>query len=129
MMAGDNDKHTIWAFCSLYVNNYLSAADSRSLQLQPRLPRDRRRLSTQLLTRSVYDIREIASFLHGTFYSLYWERFWSGIISRKVRMMHHNYPLHVNRIQKTYGARMIRLLGSSSCEDLPPFRCKQPLKH
>ena len=47
-MTGDNDKHTIWAFCSLYVNNYLSAADSRSLQLQPPVPRDRRCLLTQL---------------------------------------------------------------------------------
>lgn len=35
-------------FCSLYVNNYLSAADSSSLKVQPPLPRDRRRLSTQL---------------------------------------------------------------------------------
>ena len=35
-------------FCSLYVNNYLSAADSKSLQLQPPLPCDRRRLSAQL---------------------------------------------------------------------------------
>ena len=35
-------------FCSLYVNNYLSAADSSSLKVQPPLPRYRRRLSTQL---------------------------------------------------------------------------------
>ena len=29
-------------------------------------------------------------------------------------------PLHVNWVQKTYGARMIRLLGSSRCQDLSP---------
>ena len=37
-----------FCFRSLYVNNYLSAADSSSLKVQPPLPRDRRRLSTQL---------------------------------------------------------------------------------
>ena len=30
-------------------------------------------------------------------------------------------PLHVNGIQKTYGARMIGVLGSSWYQDLPPF--------
>ena len=72
-MAGDNDKHTIWAFCSLYVNNYLSAADSRSLQLQPPPSRDRRRLSTQLFdsqrlrhSRNCFFARHFVLYLLGT---------------------------------------------------------------
>ena len=47
-MADDNDKHTIWALLLSLPYNYLSAADSSSIQLQPPLSRDRRRLSTQL---------------------------------------------------------------------------------
>ena len=52
------------------------------------------------LTRIVFDARAIehrlpASFL-GTFYSTFY------------------FPLHVNRMQKTYGVRMIRLLGFPS---------------